>query len=121
MDTEGWEGSHPPAKPKLMDRLRRELRARHYSRRTEQAYCLWVRRYLRFHGMRHPSELGEPEVNAFLTHLAVEGHVSASTQTQALSALLFLYRSSRSSGGGSTSAPGRKADTTCTRRSSSGP
>ncbi len=75
-----------------MDVVRDELRARHYSRRTEQAYCLWIRRFLRFHGMRHPRELSEPEVNAFLTHLATHEHVSASTQTQALSALLFLYR-----------------------------
>jgi len=68
------------------------LRARHYSRRTEQAYCQWVRRYIRYHGLRHPTELAEPEINAFATHLAVEEHVSASTQTQALSAILFLYR-----------------------------
>ena len=72
--------------------MRSALRARHYSRRTEQAYCLWVRRFIRFHDLRHPSQMGEPEINAFLNHLATEGHVSASTQTQALSALLFLYR-----------------------------
>jgi integron integrase len=82
----------PSPTPRLMDRMGEALRARHYSRRTEQTYCQWVRRYLRFHGMRHPSEMGEAEINAFLTHLAVEGHVSSSTQTQALSALLFLYR-----------------------------
>jgi integron integrase len=75
-----------------LDQLRTALRARHYSRRTEEAYSLWVRRYVRFHGLRHPSEMNEPEINAFLTHLAVEEHVSAATQTQALSALLFLYR-----------------------------
>ncbi|MDY0088193.1 MAG: integron integrase [Coriobacteriia bacterium] len=75
-----------------MDDLREALRSRHYSRRTEQAYCLWVRRYLRFHDMRHPAEMGECEINEFLTHLAVEQHVSSSTQTQALSGLLFLYR-----------------------------
>jgi integron integrase len=75
-----------------MDQMRDALRSRHYSRRTEQAYCLWVRRYLRFHGMRHPAEMAEPEINAFVSDLAVNGHVSASTQTQALSALLFLYR-----------------------------
>jgi integron integrase len=78
--------------PRLMDQMRDALRSRHYSRRTEQAYCLWVRRYLRFHGMRHPSEMGEREINAFLTHLAVDGKVSASTQNQALAGLLFLYR-----------------------------
>ncbi|HQG04467.1 MAG TPA: integron integrase [Thermoleophilia bacterium] len=75
-----------------MNDLRTALRARHYSRRTEQAYCLWVRRYIRFHGLRHPREMGEAEINAFLTHLATEREVSASTQNQALSALLFLYR-----------------------------
>jgi integron integrase len=77
---------------KLMSQMSAALRSRHYSRRTEQAYCLWVRRFIRFHGIRHPADMAEPEINAFLTHLAVEGQVSASTQTQALSALLFLYR-----------------------------
>lgn len=72
--------------------MRSALRARHYSRRTERAYCLWVRRFIRFHGMRHPADMGEPDINAFLTHLATDAHVSASTQMQALSALLFLYR-----------------------------
>lgn len=72
--------------------MREALRSRHYSRRTEQAYCLWVRRFIRFHGLRHPAEMGGAEINAFLTHLATEAGVSASTQTQALSALLFLYR-----------------------------
>jgi len=88
----GLPGEAPAPAPRLIDRLRDALRSRHYSRRTEQAYCLWVRRYLQFHGMRHPSDMAEPDVNAFLTHLAVAEHVSASTQTQALSALLFLYR-----------------------------
>jgi len=68
------------------------LRARHYSRRTERAYCMWARRCIRFHWLRHPAEMAEPEINAFVTHLAVHEKVSASTQTQALSALLFLYR-----------------------------
>ena len=76
----------------LMTQMSAALRSRHYSRRTEQAYCLWVRRFIRFHGIRHPADMAEPEINAFLTHLAVERQVSASTQTQALSALLFLYR-----------------------------
>lgn len=84
------EGS--PDAPKLLHRLRSELRALHYSPRTEQAYLLWTRRFVRFHGMRHPSSMGEREVNRFLTHLAVERHVSPSTQTQALSAIIFLYR-----------------------------
>lgn len=79
-------------KPKLLDVMRDELRARHYSERTEKAYLLWARRFIVFHRMRHPAEMGADEINAFVTHLAVSGGVSASTQTQALSALLFLYR-----------------------------
>jgi integron integrase len=78
--------------PRLLDQLRRALRSRHYSERTEKAYVLWVRRFVRHHGMRHPSELGASEVNVFLSHLATEARVAASTQNQALSALLFLYR-----------------------------
>lgn len=78
--------------PKLLDQLREALRTRHYSRRTESTYCQWVRRYIFFHDVRHPKEMAEPEINAFLTHLAVKHKVSASTQNQALSALLFLYR-----------------------------
>jgi len=76
----------------LLDQVRHAIRARHYSRRTEKAYVGWVRRFVLFHGKRHPAELGGPEVTAFLSHLAVERRVSASTQNQALSALLFLYR-----------------------------
>lgn len=79
-------------KPKLLEQLRRALRSRRYSRRTEQAYCRWVKRFIFFHRVRHPKGMGEPEINAFLTHLAVEDKVSASTRNQALSALLFLYR-----------------------------
>jgi integron integrase len=78
--------------PKLLDRLREALRSRHYSRRTEQCYCHWVKRFIFYHKVRHPAEMAEPEINAFLTHLAVKEKVSASTQNQALSALLFLYR-----------------------------
>lgn len=76
----------------LMDEVRGALRSRHYAARTEQAYCLWIKRFIRFHDGCHPDEMGESEINEFLTHLAVEQGVSASTQTQALSALLFLYR-----------------------------
>jgi integron integrase len=76
----------------LITQMQHALRARHYSRRTEQTYCRWVRRFIRFHGLRHPAEMAEPELNAFVTHLAVTEKVSASTQTQALSAVLFLYR-----------------------------
>jgi site-specific recombinase XerD len=87
------ENTMPAARaPKLLDQLRDAIRTKHYSLRTEQAYVQWVRRYIHFHGLRHPSELGKEHVEAFLTSLAVERHVSASTQTQALSALLFLYK-----------------------------
>lgn len=78
--------------PKLLLQLRQALRLRHYSRRTEQAYVHWVRRFVVFHRMRHPAELGDGEISAFLTDLAVRRRVSASTQNQALGALLFLYR-----------------------------
>mgnify|MGYP005841962645 FL=1 len=80
------------AKPKLLDQLCEALRSRHYSRRTEQTYRLGVKRFIFFHNVRHPQEMAEPEINAFLSHLAIEKKVSASTQNQALSALLFLYR-----------------------------
>ena len=76
----------------LIQRYCQELQARHYARRTVDTYEQWLRRFLRFHQLRHPREMGSAEVNAFLTHLAVELQVSASTQNQALSALLFLYR-----------------------------
>ncbi|HEY2798930.1 MAG TPA: integron integrase [Thermoanaerobaculia bacterium] len=81
-----------PGQPRLLDRVRHAIRARHYSLRTEEAYVAWVRRFILFHGKRHPMEMGEREINVFVTSLAVDGPVSASTQTQALSALLFLYR-----------------------------
>jgi len=77
---------------RLLDRVREAVRTRHYSRRTEEAYVHWIRRFIVFHEKRHPREMGAPEVSAFLTWLAVERRVSASTQNQALSALLFLYR-----------------------------
>jgi integron integrase len=83
--------AHSP-KPRLLDQVRLAIRARHYSRRTEKAYVHWIKRYIFFHGKRHPAELGAPEVTAFLTSLAVHDKVAASTQNQALSALLFLYR-----------------------------
>lgn len=80
------------ASPSLLDQLRSAIVVRHYSPRTEEAYAYWTKRFVRFHGVRHPRELGRPEVEAFLSHLATADHVSASTQNQALSALLFLYR-----------------------------
>jgi integron integrase len=79
-------------KPRLLDQVRAALRARHYSGRTEDSYIGWIRRYIVFHGKRHPAQMGAPEVTGFLTSLAVDGEVAASTQNQALSALLFLYR-----------------------------
>ena len=78
--------------PKLLDRVRERIRYKHYSLRTEESYVQWIRRFVIFHGKRHPSEMGAPEVEAFLTSLAVEGNVAASTQNQARSALLFLYK-----------------------------
>jgi site-specific recombinase XerD len=78
--------------PGLIQRYREELQARHYAKRTVATYEQWLRRFLRFHHRRHPREMGSEEVNAFLTHLAVNLQVSASTQNQALSALLFLSR-----------------------------
>jgi integron integrase len=78
--------------PTLLDRVRQTIRAKHYSRRTESAYVDWIRRYILFHQKRHPSEMGAPEIAAFLTWLATNRRVSASTQNQSLSALLFLYR-----------------------------
>ena len=79
-------------KPRLLDRVRAALGVRHYSRRTEEAYVAWIRRYIFFHGKRHPAEMAAPEITRFLTSLAVDGNVAASTQNQALNALLFLYR-----------------------------
>ncbi|WP_399697673.1 phage integrase N-terminal SAM-like domain-containing protein [Xenophilus sp.] len=86
------DGVPPPAPPKLLERLRIHLRTRHYSIRTESAYVDWARRFVLFHGKRHPQEMGAPEVEAFLSHLAVDRQVSASTQNQAKAALLYLYR-----------------------------
>lgn len=78
--------------PRLLDRLRTRIRVLHYSIRTEQAYVDWARRFILFHGKRHPQELGAAEIEAFLSNLAIERNVSASTQNQAKAALLFLYR-----------------------------
>jgi integron integrase len=77
--------------PKLLDRVREAIRTRHYSPRTERTYVGWIRRFILFHGRRHPRDMGESEVVAFLSSLATAGRVSASTQNQALSALVFLY------------------------------
>jgi len=82
----------PTRKYRLLEQVRRGLRVRHYSRRTEIAYCGWIRRFVLFHERRHPATMGEQEIAAFLNDLATNGGVSASTQNQALHALLFLYR-----------------------------
>lgn len=79
-------------KPRLLDQVRDSCRVRHYSLRTEVAYVQWIRRFILFHNKRHPNGMGSIEINAFLTHLAVDGCVAASTQNQAFAALLFLYR-----------------------------
>ena len=88
---EGGETSDRGTK-RLIDRLREEVRARHYSRRTEKAYWYWIRYYIFFHGKRHPAQMGAAEVTAFLSWLATARNVAAATQNQALSALLFLYK-----------------------------
>ena len=81
-----------PGAPRLLALLRQAIRVRHYSRRTEEAYVWWVRRYIRFCGLRHPRELGHGDVTRFLSSLAIDRRVAASTQNQALSALVFLYQ-----------------------------
>jgi integron integrase len=92
-------GAALPTKPnptspprRLLDQVRDAIRRRHYSMRTEEAYTHWIRRFILFHGKRHPMDMAAPEVEAFLTYLAVAGNVAASTQNQALNALVFLYR-----------------------------
>jgi integron integrase len=86
----GFPDSASP--PKLLDRVRLVIRSRHYSRRTEQAYVHWIRHFIVFHGKRHPSTMGAPDITTYLSWLATERRVSASTQNQAFSALLFLYQ-----------------------------
>src|SRR5881409_2279642 len=85
-------GFIPNPKLKFMDQVREVIRVRHYSIRTEEAYVQWIKRYIFFHGKRHPREMGAAEIEAFLTDLAVQKHVAASTQNQALNALVFLYQ-----------------------------
>ena len=82
----------PGSPPRLLDQVREKIRLKHYSIRTEHAYVDWVKRFVLYHGRRHPRDLGLGEVEAFLTHLAVADKVAASTQNQAKSALLFLYK-----------------------------
>jgi integron integrase len=87
-----FEPAHRSGTPRFLDQVRQAIRARHYSPRTEKAYVRWTVRFIVFHGKRHPREMGGPEIERFLTDLATRGRVSASTQNQALSALLFLYQ-----------------------------
>jgi integron integrase len=81
-----------PKPPRLLDQVRDKIRANHYSLRTEETYVHWIRRFILFHGKRHPAEMGQVEVSSFLTHLATKEHVAANTQNLALAAVLFLYR-----------------------------
>jgi integrase len=81
-----------PEPPRLLDRIRRACRVRQFSPRTEDCYATWATRFIRFHGLRHPGMMGAPEIELFLTDLAVNGHVAASTQDQAFHALLFLFQ-----------------------------
>lgn len=90
--TPAHDTSDVSAKPRLLDRVREAVRVRHYSIRTERTYIGWIRQYIRHNGMRHPADLGAPEVEAFLSMLANQRDVAASTQNQALAALLFLYK-----------------------------
>src|ERR1043166_2959896 len=82
----------PQPKQRLLQRMRANLRLRHFSSRTEEAYAAWVKRFVRFHRLEHPERLGDAEVTAFLSHLAVDRRLAPSTLTQALAALQFLYR-----------------------------
>lgn len=81
-----------PKSPKLLDKVRNRIRVKGYSIRTEKSYTSWIKRYIYFHGKKHPQEMGNPEIESFLSHLAVNGNVAASTQNQAFNALLFLYK-----------------------------
>jgi len=85
-------GTKAVPQPRLLDRVRTAIRRRHYSYRTEQAYVHWIKRFIHFHGLRHPRDLGEPEVTAFLNSLVAGRGLAAATQNQALSSLLFLYK-----------------------------
>ena len=85
-------GAASPIRPRLLEQVRNAIRRKHYSLRTEDSYVHWIKRFIYFHGKRHPRDLGEPEVTAFLNYLARERNVASSTQNQALSAVLFLYK-----------------------------
>src|SRR5258705_11406024 len=89
--SKGREGFIPNPKLKLLEQVSEVMRFKHYSLRTERTYREWIRRFILFHGKRHPREMGATEVGSFLSHLAVQRHVASSTQNQALNALVFLY------------------------------
>ena len=86
------QGTSSPKEKKLLDQVRDALRLKHYSARTEQTYIEWIKRYIIFHKKRHPKDMAIPEIEAFITHLAVDRNVAVSTQNQALSAIIFLYK-----------------------------
>jgi integrase len=86
------QGVGMKTEPRLLDQVRNKIRFRHYARTTEKTYVAWIRRYILFHGKRHPKEMGVHEIESFLSHLAVRCNVSASTQNQAFNALIFLYK-----------------------------
>ena len=90
--TEDVQSALPAHPPKLLDQVRNALRNMHYSRRTEQAYIFWIRRYILFHNKRHPEEMAGPEIASFLAHLVVNEKVPESTQNQALFSIIFLYK-----------------------------
>ena len=92
MDSKTISSPSSAPKPRLLDQVRQAIRTRHYSPRTEETYVGWIKRFIFFHNKRHPAEMGEKEIAQFLSSLASESHVSASTQNQALNSLLFLYR-----------------------------
>jgi integrase len=93
METSHKPKFRPNPKLKLMDQVREVLRYHHYAYRTEQTYCDWILRYVKFHGGKtHPDKMGKAQIDAFLSHLATQGRVSASTQRQAMNAIVFLYR-----------------------------
>ncbi len=85
-------GNYQPNSPKLLDQVRTVMRRQHYAIRTEEAYVQWIIRFIHFHNMGHPQDMDTPHIEAFLNHLAVKRQVSASTQNQAFSAILFLYK-----------------------------
>ena len=92
-------------KPKLLDQVRQVIRIKHYSLRTEEAYINWIKRFIFFHNKRHPIEMGEKEIGEFITHLAKNEKVSASTQNQALCAIIFLYKNVLKKGFGTVYLP----------------